>query len=92
MRKLIPTPRRAGQIDMTQMIAEAGSTTTTEAVDYLLNRFVRIPVSSDTRTALIAVLSEELGTTEIDRAKSYMEDPLRIVSHLIMSTPEYQIN
>ena len=92
MRKLIPTPRRAGQIDMTQMIAEAGSTTTTEAVDYLLNRFVRIPVSSDTRTALIAVLSEELGTTEIDRAKSYMEDPLRMVSHLIMSTPEYQIN
>ena len=92
MRKLIPTPRRAAQIDLTQMILESGATTTGEAVDYLLARFVRVPVSTDTREALVVLLDEELGTTNIDRAKSYMEDPLRMVSHLIMSTPEYQIN
>mgnify|MGYP001269776284 CR=1 FL=1 len=92
MRKLIPTPRRAAQIDLTQMILESGATTTSEAVDYLLVRFVRVPVSTDTREALVSLLGDELGTTNIDRAKSYMEDPLRMVSHLIMSTPEYQIN
>ena len=43
MRKLIPTPRRAAQIDLTQMILDAGSATTSEAVDYLLGRFVRVP-------------------------------------------------
>jgi hypothetical protein len=32
-----------------------------------------------------------LGTDNIDRAKSYMEDPLRMTVHFIMSTPEYQI-
>ena len=32
------------------------------------------------------------GTSDISRGQSYMEDPLRMVSHLIMSTPEYQIN
>ena len=92
MRKLIPTPRGGARIDLTQMIVDSGSTTTEEAVDYLLGRFVRVPVSSDVRASLIEFLTDELGTADIDRARTYMEDPLRMVSHLIMSTPEYQIN
>ena len=92
MRKLIPTPRGAAQIDLTQMVLNAGSATTGEAVDYLLERFLRMPVSSGTRDALVTFLEGELGTADLERAKTYMEDPLRMVSHLIMSTPEYQIN
>ena len=92
MRKLIPTPRRGAQIDLTQMILDSGSATTGEAVDYLLWRFVRVPVSSDARDSLVAFLDGELGTSEISRARTYMEDPLRMVTHFIMSTPEYQIN
>ena len=92
MRKLIPTPRRAAQIDLTRMILDSGAATTSEAVDYLLDRFVRLPVSSNTRDGLVALLDAELGTSDIGRAQTYMEDPLRMVSHLIMSTPEYQIN
>ena len=92
MRKLIPTPRGAARIDMTNMILDTGAATTTEAVDYLLARFLRMPVSSDTRDVLIGFLDDELGTTDIDRASTYLEDPLRMVAHLIMSTPEYQID
>ena len=92
MRKLIPTPRRAAQIDLTAMVLDAGSRTTSEAVDYLLHRFVRLPVSAETRDGLVALLDAELGTSDLDRARTYTEDPLRMVSHLIMSTPEYQIN
>ncbi|MCY4602567.1 MAG: DUF1800 family protein, partial [Acidobacteria bacterium] len=92
MRKLIPTPRGGARIDMTQMILDAGSATTGEAVDYLLARFLRLPVSDGTRDALVTFLDGELGTSDISRARTYMEDPLRMVSHLIMSTPEYQIN
>ena len=92
MRKLIPTPRGAARVDMTGMILDAGAATTTEAVDYLLARFLRMPVSSATRDDLIALLSDELGTTDINRASTYLEDPLRMVAHLIMSTPEYQID
>ena len=92
MQKLIPTPRGAARIDLTQMILDSGSATTGETVDYLLSRFLRVPVSSVTRDALVAFLDEELGTSDISRAQTYMEDPLRMVSHLIMSTPEYQIN
>ncbi len=92
MRTLIPTPRGGARIDLTKMILDSESATTEEAVDYMLWRFVRVPISSDTRTALIAFLDNELGTSDISRAKTYMEEPLRMVSHLIMSTPEYQIN
>jgi len=40
----------------------------------------------------VALLDDELGTSDLDRARTYMEDPLRMVTHLIMSTPEYQID
>jgi hypothetical protein len=90
-RKLIPTPRRAAQFDLTQMVLESGSRTTGEAVDYLLWRMVRVPTAKDARDAFVSFLTGELGTDSIDRGKSYMEDPLRMTLHLIMSTPEYQI-
>ena len=90
-RKLIPTPRRAAQIDLTTMVLESGARTTGEAVDYLIWRMVRVPVAKATRDGFVAFLTRELGTDNIDLAKTYMEDPLRMTVHLIMSTPEYQI-
>ena len=90
-RKLIPTPRQAAQFDLTAMVAGSGARTTAEAVDYLLWRLLRVPVAQGTRDALVTFLTKELGTDSIDRAKTYMEDGLRLTVHLIMSTPEYQI-
>ena len=90
-RRLIPTPRRPAQCDLTRMVLDSGSRTCAETVDYLLWRFVRVPLARQTRDALVAFLSKELGTESIDRAKSYMEDALRMTLHLVMSTPEYQI-
>ena len=92
MQKLIPTPRGAARINLTEIVLDSGSTTTGEAVDALLDRFLRLPVSDDTRGAFVALLDAELGTTDLARAQTYMEDPLRMVTHLIMSTPEYQID
>jgi uncharacterized protein (DUF1800 family) len=90
-RKLIPTPRRAAQFDLTAMVTESGVRTAAEAVDHLLGRLLRVPVAQSTRDALVAFLAKEWGTDSVDRAKSYMEDGLRLTAHLIMSTPEYQI-
>ena len=92
MQKLIPTPRGAARVDLTRMILDSGAETTAEAVDYLLARFLRMPASADVREALVAFLDAELGTPDIARARTYLEDPLRMVAHLIMSTPEYQID
>ena len=90
-RKLIPTPRRAGKFDLTAMVSDSGAKTTAEAVDYLLWRLLRVPVAQSTRDALVMFLTKELGTDSVDRAKTYMEDGLRLTAHVIMSTPEYQI-
>ena len=40
---------------------------------------------------VITEFVEHLGTDSLERARSYMEDALRMTAHLIMSTPEYQI-
>jgi hypothetical protein len=90
-RKLIPTPRQAAQIDLTQMVLEGDAKTTAEAVDYLLWRLLRVPTARATRDALVEFLTRELGTDSIGRARTYMEDALRMTVHLIMSTPEYQL-
>ena len=92
MQKLIPTPRGAARVDLTRIVLDAGATTTSEAVDHLLGRFLRMPVSTDMRDGLVTLLEDELGTSDLARAETYMEDPLRMVTHLIMSTPEYQID
>jgi hypothetical protein len=90
-RKLIPTPRHAARFDLTDMVLTAGATTTAEAVDDLIGRTLRVPPAPALRDGLVAFLTKELGTERLDRAKSYMEDALRMTLHLVMSTPEYQI-
>ena len=92
MQKLLPTPRGAARVDLPRIVLDAGATTTSEAVDHLLGRFLRVPVSTDMRDGLVTLLEDELGTSDLARAETYMEDPLRMVTHLIMSTPEYQID
>ena len=46
-----------------------------------------MPLAPGARDAMVEFLEAELGTSDIGRARTYMEDPLRMVSHLIMSTP-----
>ena len=92
VRKLIPTPRGAARFDMTDMVLDSGASTTGEAVDHLLGRFLRMPVAADLRDGLVELLNSELGTSDLPRARTYMEEPLRMVTHIIMSTPEYQID
>ena len=52
---------------------------------------MRVPPSEDARQKLIVLLNKELGTTEMSMAQTYMEESLRLVLHLIMSQPEYQL-
>jgi uncharacterized protein (DUF1800 family) len=90
-RKLIPTPRNAARFDLGEMLLAGGAKTTAEAVDYLTARLLRVPAANAARDALVAFLTQELGTEDLERAKTYMEDALRMTVHLVMSTPEYQL-
>ena len=90
-RKLIPTQRDAARFDLSALVRGTGATTAAEAVDYLAARMLRVPLAPATRDAFVAFFAKELGTDSLDRAQSYMEDALRMTTHLIMSTPEYQL-
>ena len=90
-RRVEPIPRHAAPLDLAGMVIEAGLTDTTQVVDYFIGRLLRVPLAEEDRQTLIAFLTEELGTAAIDAATTYLEEPVRQVVHLIMSTPEYQL-
>jgi hypothetical protein len=73
------------------MVMDARLKNTTEVVDYFIRRFMRVAPGDDSRRMLVHFLDTELGTTDISVAQTYMEDSLRLVLHLVMSQPEYQL-
>jgi hypothetical protein len=91
IQRVIPIPRHAAQINLSQMVLAAGLRNTTEVVDYFIDRFMRVGPSSDVSEMLVDFLNSELGTSDLAVAETYMEDSLRLVLHLIMSQPEYQL-
>ena len=73
------------------MVKAQGLKTTSEVVDYFAMRFLSVPLDPGERQAFIEFLNRELATTDVQEAETWMEDPLRMLLHLIMSTPEYQL-
>ena len=84
-------PRDTAQINLARMVVDAKLQNTTQVVDYLIHRFMRVAPGDGTRQKLITFLNQELGTTDVAAAQTYLEDPLRLVLHLIMSQPEYEL-
>jgi hypothetical protein len=89
--KVKPIPRAAAEIDLAAMVRAEGLATTAQVVDYFWLRFLSVPIGSAQRQMLIEFLDRELGTSDVALADSYLEDPLRMLVHLIMSEPEYQL-
>ena len=57
----------------------------------MLARFIPVAVENADRARLVDFLKGELGTDDVQQAQSYLEEPLRLLLHLIMSLPEYQL-
>lgn len=92
IQRVKPIPRDTAQINLSRMVLDEKLHNTTQVVDYLIHRFMTVPPGDDARQKLIAFLNKDLGTTDIAAAQTYMEDSLRLVLHLIMSQPEYQLD
>ncbi len=91
IQKVKPIPRIAARVDLAGMARAEGLATTAEAVDYFLTRFMRAPIGAAERAMLVDFLDSELGASDLAAADSYLEEPLRMLLHLIMSQPEYQL-
>ena len=84
-------PRDTAPVNLSRMVLDAKLQNTTQVVDFLIRRFMRVPPSDGRRQEIVSFLNKELGTADISVARTYLEDPLRLVLHLIMSQPEYQL-
>ena len=89
--KVKPIPRHVAQLDLAAMVKARGLKTTGEAVDYFVQRFLSVPLEATDRAALVDFLNKELGTASLSEAQTYMEDGLRMMLHLMLSSPEYQL-
>ena len=87
-----PIPRTLARVDLAAMVIASGAKTSGEVVDLFAQRFFSVPMASADRAAWAAFLSEQLGTERIDRARTYMEDGLRMLLHLMLSSPDYQLD
>ncbi len=90
-----PVPRHVLDVDLRAMVLAAGASDAGEAVDHLLDRFLRAPLSEAGRLALVDYLGAELGAAGLgDRsgaAPERVEQALRSTLYLIFSAPEYQL-
>ena len=86
-----PIDRSTARLDLATEIDDAGLTSPAEVVDFLAARFLSVELDPGSRDALVEFLVEQLGTADITAAVSYLEEPLRMLLHLMLSLPEYQL-
>lgn len=85
-------PRDTARLNLSAMVRNNRLKTTTQTVDYFLGRYLIVQPGPQARSRLVAFLDEDLATSDMTVADTYMEDSLRMLSHLIMSLPEYQLS
>ena len=91
LQKVKPIPRATAQLDLTNMVLNAGCKNAREATDYLIARFLSVPINAQVHERIAKFLEGELGTADITAAASFLEEPLRSTLHVILSLPEYQL-
>jgi hypothetical protein len=83
-------PRHPATIDLTAMIRAAGADTVDKAVDHFVHRFLSVALAEKDRAVLVGFLRGKLGTTVIQPGEK-LEESLRELLYLVLSTPEYQL-
>ena len=85
-------PRDTARLNLSAMVREASLKTTAQTVDFFLAHFLVVQPEAAARARLVAFLDQDLATSDMAVADTYMEDSLRILAHLVMSLPEYQLS
>ena len=86
--KLIP--RRTARLDLTAMVRAAGAETSDAVVDHFARRFLSVPLPAKERGVLAKFLSDRLGSSRVQPGEK-LEESLRELLYLVLSTPEYQV-
>jgi hypothetical protein len=95
--KLIP--RSPAKIDLTTMVTAAGADTVDKVVDHFIHRFVSVTLPDRERGLLVDFLRGKLGSSGMrpngvpgaGSPSETLEESLRELLYLVLSTPEYQL-
>ncbi|MGH1417741.1 MAG: DUF1800 domain-containing protein [Hyphomicrobiaceae bacterium] len=91
IQKVKPISRHTAELDLIALVDQAGCKSIDEVVDHFLGRLLSVPATDKMRAEMIDVLRAELGTGDLKAARTYLEQPLRVLVQRIMSLPEYQL-
>jgi len=83
-------PRHPAAIDLTAMVNTAGADTVDKVVDHFAYRFLSVKLAEKDRNALVAFLRGKVGSNVIQPGDK-LEESLRELLYLVLSTPEYQL-
>ena len=86
-----PLPRDIARIELTGLVTANELATPAAVVDFFAARFLSVPLDATTRQKMIDAFAADLGTSDVLAAATYMEDPLRVLLHMLLSRPEYQL-
>ena len=86
-----PIVRDLPRLDLTPMVLRKELKTPLAVVDYFAARFLSVPLSDATRQQLAASFEHELGSADVLASGTVLEEPLRVLLHLMLSRPEYQL-
>ncbi|MEM7540739.1 MAG: DUF1800 domain-containing protein [Pseudomonadota bacterium] len=86
-----PTPRHTARVRLTEMITNAELATPRAVVDYFVDRFFAVPLEEAARNQFAVYFEELIGSSDVLAARSFLEEPLRMLLHGMLSRPEYQL-
>jgi hypothetical protein len=72
------------------MVGAAGANTVDKVVDHFVHRFLSVPLASRERALLVEFLRGRIGSSSIEPNEK-LEESLRELVYLVLSTPEYQL-
>jgi uncharacterized protein (DUF1800 family) len=88
-----PVDQEPVRLNLAGMLEQAGVETAGDAVGYLIARFLPLGLEQSEERAMTRFLTDRLAAAPaLDYQATDLEQHLREVLHLILSTPEYQLS
>ena len=78
-------------VSLGALVERAGATEPEAAVDHLMERFLRVDLGAADRAHLVDFLKDRIGSDTLGGQSARIEEALRSLLYVILSSPEYQL-
>ena len=92
LERVKPIDRQPALLQLRHSVMALELATPRQVIDHWEQTYFSVTLDEQVKQTLAATLSRALGTDDIIAAVSYMEEPLRIVLHQMLSLPEFQLS